>query len=304
MNTLTNDAFYAVMQNMDMDELAQFCKSTKHINNLCQSEHFWREYVLGNNFMMVKPGGTGFKLKQKDCTWKELFGYTHKLKHRMQQGTHTQFIDFLIKNNKLDVLRPYFKLDGSVLKVYGLFEMIVIAGLKYNVPEILDKYHNDIEFRTMLTHLSVESYDYLQNHFNHHVLLNGLISYNNLPVVKHIIRKHKDATMILLSVAVTSCNVDVLDYLLSLNPMIDNNTINRMYGRALLPLYDVCMNKQKIDEMITYLLDHCYYNGDNCILYLIKTQNITLLKEINPPKKQEYIIYAQNYPLAYQYFMQ
>lgn len=272
------------MQYMSMDDLVNFYKFTKHVYNLCQSEQFWCNYVLGDNFYLFKPTNYTVlnKLKLHDCTSKEIFFNTYQLNYALQHQLSLQFIHQWVKDGKLDVLRPYFnKLNSG-----DLHNMIITVGLTYNIKEILDIYFDIIPFKMLATHISPQSYDYLSDRIHYQVFISGLILNNNLPVIKHIITDKTHIMPTCIYSAIHCYNVPALDFLLSFQPDIDmKQQIEHLYGKRFSPLYEKSNNKHQVDAMIQYLLSNGHYGGKYCIKYLIRTNNIALLDKVSKLEK-------------------
>lgn len=303
MENLPNDTLYVIMQNMDMDGLAYFCKSNKYLNNLCNNDQFWEEYVHGNNFYMFVPKKYKYlhPLTNTNSSYKEIFHNVHALNYALKNKLPINvIIDNLVISGKLDTLRPYFFKDVND-KIY---DAIIISGLKYGTHEILDLYDNDaISLQNLATNLSPASYDYLYKQlFNN--ITSAAITYNNVPLIKHIIKSKEQITQQLVNTAINSYNVEIVDYFLSFQPTVNiQKGINYMYGKVISPLFDKGKDKQQVLSMVHYLMDHQLYgDDDNFIMYLIKTQNIKLLNQFNPQKTNKFISYAKNYPLSYDWF--
>lgn len=303
METLPNDTLYVIMQNMDMDVLSYFCKSNKYINNLCNNEQFWKEYIHGDNFYLFMPNEYNqlHPLVNTNSSWKEIFNNVHTLNHALENDLDIQFIvDNLVMNNKLDTLRPYF------FKIVNnkLYDAIIFSGLKYGNHQILDLFTIDnISLKDLATYLSPQSYDYLYKYLYNNII-SALITYNNVPLIKHIIKNKKQITQQLVTTAMNSYNTQILDYFLSFSPNVDiKKGINYMYGKIISPLLEKSKDKNQVFLMVDYLMDHQLYgDDDNFIFYLIKTQNIDLLNQFNPPKISKFINYAKNYALSYDWF--
>lgn len=307
---LLDDIKYIVMLNMDMDTLAGFCRNSKSI--VCNNEQFWQAYVTGNNFYFAVPKDYKMlnQLTKNDSTWKEIFYNTYNLNtfiENNQQKNIKLFIDVLVKNGKIDTLKPYL--------IHNTFSTIVddiiISGLKYNNYNIMDfmlaQNPNILDIFKIAQYANNKSYDYILS-VNDDILpgnfVQQVITSNNVPLFKHIITKKEQITQQLMTIAITSGNIDMVQYLLSFKPNVNLSIgADIVYAKVSAELFSIGKDKEKIGNMAAYLVNNKIYGTkDSFIKYLIKTQNIKVLNDVNPPKEQKYITYAKNYLLSYEWF--
>jgi len=231
--TLTGDKNIdnQIMMKMDPDTLFNFCTNIIE----CNDEKFWESYV--KQFQVHEPESSYRKLSisktNPNLSWKTLFMESYKLFKmaykfyayramiKLPAGQKyvtldeiSSYIDYLIKNNYLDVLHPYY--DDPIATIGSL---IKYQGVKHAVPEIMDmfyrtRYTYSSAFPYIFASTTPEGADYMFSlgyRPDNSIITNMT---DNLPLIKHMVSLGYVPEPRALRLAILNQNLDTIKYLI------------------------------------------------------------------------------------------
>lgn len=309
MENLYNDVYYIVMMNMDADTLYNFCHVNKKYVKVCQNDAFWKEYMMHKFTFYVPEDYHDVELNPVGIihSWHNMFieaYHLNKLLEGYDQLTVNRqdmvnYIHSLIKNNHIDVLQMYLVNKQTVVS-----SIIVDAGVMYNNDVILDYlYKNENLFLLngiIANYGTPYSYQYFvqKNVIFPPTFPISVIQANNLDLFVYI-TSLIPVTQKMLDTAIISGSVEITDYIIKNYPNLDSNIgANIIYTSVISKLFGVSKNKERLQKMVTYLLDnHIYGNNSNAVLYATSTGNIAMLDHFYTQGKFDHFTVNTTNPL-------